>query len=151
MEPLLAWFITPPAKGEILDLFGVLCLLIFAPGYVLSAYFAGPGPGQLGTDPVQVDGIKHWASIGLWVFGAGLFFFGARVLQINPLWIGAPIWLVGSIVAVIFAAVRCLDWWRTVSPAKRARRSIPDGNYPPPDLETRRGNSSARQTLPKTT
>jgi len=151
MEPLLAWFITPPAKGEILDLFGVLCLLIFAPGYVLSAYFAGPGAGQLGTDPVQVDGIKHWASIGLWVFGAGLFFFGARVLQINPLWFGAPIWLLGSIVAVIFAAVRCLDWWRTVYPAELARRITMDSLYPRSELGSRVSSRSPRQSIPEMT
>jgi hypothetical protein len=151
MEPLWTWLSTPAAKDDVLDLFGVVCLLLFAPGYLLSAYLAGPGADRLSKDPVQLAGIREWASIGLWVFGAGLFFFGARALQINPLWIGAPIWLVGSIVAVIFAAVRCLDWWRTVYPEERARRSIPDGIYPLPDLETRRGNSSARKTLPKTT
>src|SRR5215211_1287935 len=151
MEPLLAWFITPPAKGEILDLFGVLCLLIFAPGYVLSAYFAGPGAGQLGTDPVQVDGIKHWASIGLWVFGAGLFFFGARVLQINPLWLGAPIWLLGSIVAVVLTNVSCLDWWRTVYPAERARHITADSVYHRSDLASRANTTSPRQTVPETT
>jgi hypothetical protein len=151
MESLIAWLITPPAMGEVLDLFGALCLLIFAPGYVLSAYLAGPGANRLGKDPVQATGIKHWASIGLWVFGAGLFFFGVRALQINPLWFGAPIWLVGSISAVIFVAVRCLDWWRTVYPMERARRFSADRIYPLPDLGSRASSSSARQTIPKTT
>src|SRR5215216_7693458 len=151
MESHWTWLGTPPGKDDVFDLFGVVCLLLFVPGFVISAFMAGSGADRVAKDGVQLAGIKHWASIGLWVFGAGLFFFGARVLQINPLWFGAPIWLLGSIVAVIFAAVRCLDWWRTVYPAELARRSIPDGIYPLPDLETRRGNSSARQTLPKTT
>ena len=86
-------------------------------------------------DLVQIDwqnsrfkatAIKHWASIGPWVFGAGLFFFGTRAMQINPLSFGAPKWLVGSIVAVIFAAARCVAWWRTVYPAERAHRLSTD-------------------------
>jgi hypothetical protein len=151
MEQLWAWLITPPAKGEVLDLFGALCLLIFAPGYVLSAYLAGPGAGRLGTDPVQVAGIRQWASIGVWVFGAGLFFFGARVLQINPLWFGAPIWLLGSILAVVFAAARCVDWWRTVYPAELARRVTVDSLYPRSDLGSRINSPSPRQSIPEMT
>jgi hypothetical protein len=151
MEQLWNWLSTPPAKGEVLDLFGALCLLLFAPGYLLSAYLAGPGADRRAKDPLQLAGIRHWASIGLWVFGAGLFFFGVRALQINPLWFGASIWLVGSIVAVIFAAVRCLYWWRTVYPAERASRYRADSIYPLPDLGSCFSSASARQTVPKTT
>jgi hypothetical protein len=151
MESLIAWLITPPAMGEVLDLFGALCLLIFAPGYVLTAYLAGPGAGRLGKNPVQAAGIKHWASIGLWVFGTGLFFFGARVLQINPLWFGAPIWLLGSIAAVIFAASRCLDWWRTVYPAELARRITVDSLYPRSNLGSRASTQPARHSIPEMT
>jgi fatty acid desaturase len=151
MEALWTWLSTPPSKGDVLDLFGALCLLLFAPGYLLSAYLAGPGADRLGKDPVQLAGIRQWAAIGLWVFGAGLFFFGARVLQINPLWFGAPIWLVGSIVGVVFAAIRCLDWWRMDYPAERARRLAADSTYPLPDLGSRVSSESVRQTIPKTT
>jgi hypothetical protein len=151
MEQLWTWLSTPPAMGDVLDLFGALCLLLFAPGYLLSAYLAGPGADRLVKDPLQLAGIKHWASTGLWVFGVGLFFFGVRVLQINPLWFGAPIWLVGSIIAVIFAAVRCLDWWRTVYPAERAHRLGTDSIYPAPDLGSRISSAPAKQTIPKTT
>jgi hypothetical protein len=151
MEPLWTWLSTPPANGDVLDLFGAVCLLLFAPGFVFSAYLAGPGAGRLAKDPIQLAGIRRWASIGLWVFGAGLFFFGARVLQINPLWFGAPVWLVGSFVAVVFAGVRCLDWWRTVYPMERARRFSADSIYPVSELESRVSSAPARQTVPKTT
>ena len=151
MEPLWTWLSRPPAKDEVLDLFGILCLLALAPGYVLSAYLAGSGANRLAKDPVQLAGIRHWASIGLWVFGAGLFFFGARVLQINPLWFGAPIWLLGSIVAIVFAAARCLDWWRTVYPAELARRVTTETIYPRSDLGSRVSSASPMQTILETT
>jgi hypothetical protein len=151
MEPLWTWLSTPPGKAEVVDLFGAFCLLLFAPGYVLSAYLAGPRADRLGKDPVQIAGIRHWALNGLWVFGAGLVFFGARVLQINPLWFGAPIWLLGSIIAVVFAASRCLDWWRTDYPAELARRLTADTVYPRSDLGSRVISASPRQTTPETT
>jgi hypothetical protein len=151
MEQLWTWLSTPRATGDVLDLFGAVCLLLFAPGYLLSAYLAGSGADRLAKDPLKLTGIRHWASTGLWVFGAGLFFFGVRVLQINPLWFGAPIWLVGSIIAVIFTAVRCLDWWRTVYPAERARRFSAESNYSAPDLGSRVSSAPVGQTIPKTT
>lgn len=113
MEPLWTWLSTPPAKGEVLDALGLFSFLLFAPGFVVSAYLRGPGAGRLAKDPVQLAGVRYWASIGQWVFGAGLFFFGARVIQINPLSFAEPKWLLASIVAVIFASVRCVERWRT--------------------------------------
>src|SRR5215211_6808229 len=145
MEPLWTWLSTPAAKDDVLDLFGALCLLLFAPGYLLSAYLAGPGADRLSKDPVQLAGIREWASIGLWVFGAGLFFFGARVLQINPLSFGEPKWLLGSVVAVIFAAARCVDWWRTEYRAERARRAPANTVYPLADLGSRISGAPATQ------
>jgi hypothetical protein len=87
--------------------------------------------------------------MGLWVFGAGLFFLGVRVIQINPLSFGEPKWLVGSIVAVIFAAARCLDWWRTEYPAELARRVSAETIYPLTDLGSRISGAPARQSLPE--
>ena len=128
MESLAIWLSTPPSKDEVLDPFGAFCLLLLVPGFAVSAYLAGPGADRIAKNPIQLAGIWHWASIGSWVFGAGLFFFGARAMQINPLSFGQPIWLLGSIVAVVIAAARCVDWWRTVYPAKLARRFRAQGD-----------------------
>ena len=123
MESLWTWLGTPPAKTDVLDLFGALCLLLFSSGFVLSAYISGPGADRVARDPIQVAGIRYWATIGLWVFGAGLFFLGVRLLQINPLSLGVPIWLIVCILAVVFAATRCTDWWLNVYRTERMRRS----------------------------
>jgi hypothetical protein len=149
MEPFWTWLSTAPAKGEVLDLFAALCLLLFAPGFVLSAYFVGPGADRLGKDPVQLAGIKHWASIGVWVFGTGLFFFGVRILQINPLSFGAPIWLLVSVLSVVFVTTRCLDWWLSVYPVERGRRFTTETDYPLSELGSRVGNPPSKQTIPE--
>jgi hypothetical protein len=150
MESLWIWLSTPPAKGEVLDALGVFSLLLFAPGFVVSAYLSGPGADRLTKDPVQLAGIRYWASTGLWVFGAGLFFFGARAMQINPLSFGEPKWLVGSVVAVIVAVARCVVWWRTVYPAELASRVSARTVYPITEFGGRVSGSPARKSLPET-
>ena len=149
MEPLWTWLSTPPAKGEVLDALGLFSFLLFAPGFVVSAYLAGPGAGRLAKDPVQLAGVRYWASIGQWVFGAGLFFFGARVIQINPLSFAEPKWLLASIAAVIFASVRCVERWRTDYPAELERRDSAETLYPIADLGSRDSSGPARQSMPE--
>ena len=150
MESLWIWLSTPPAKGDVFDAVGVFSLLLFAPGFVVSACLSGPGAVRHAKDPVQLAGIRYCASIGLWVFGAGLFFFGARTIQINPLSFGEPKWLVGSLVAVIFAAARCVDWWRTEYPAELARHISVETMYPLTDFGGPISSAAARQSMPET-
>jgi hypothetical protein len=150
MESLWTWLNTPPGKDEVLDLFGLSCLLLLVPGFVVSAYLAGPGAHRLAKDPVQFAGVMYWASVGLWMFGAGLVFFGARLMQINPLSLGEPKWLLGSVVAVVFAAARCLDWWHTDYPAELSRLAPADTVYPLTDSESRVSSARARRTIPET-
>ena len=150
MESLWTWLSTPPPKGEVLDLVGVFSLLLFAPGFVVSAYLSEPGADRLTKDPVQLAGIRYCASRGLWVFGAGLFFFGARAMQINPLSFGEPKWLVGSVVAVFFAIARCVDWWRADYRTELARRVSTKTMYPSTDYGSRVSSAPTRQSLPET-
>ena len=150
MEHIWVWLSTPPARGEVLDALGVFSFLLFAPGFAVSAYLAGPGADRLAKDPVQFGGVRYWASIGQWVFGAGLFFFGARVVQINPLSFGEPKWLLASIAAVILAVARCVDWWRTNYSVELERRYPAETLYPVADLGSRVSSGSARKSMPET-
>jgi hypothetical protein len=150
MESLWTWLSTSPDKGEVLDAFGVFCLLFFAPEFVVSAYLSGPGADRLAKDPVHLARIRYCASLGLWVFGTGLFFFGTRAMQINPLSFGEPKWLVGSIVAVIAAAARCVVWWRTDYASELASHVSARTMYPISEFGSRVSSSPARQSLPET-
>ena len=151
MGSFWTWLNTPPDKVDVLDPFGLFCLVLLVPGFVISAYLAGPGADQLARDLVQLARVRYWATIGLWVFGAGLFFFGARVMQINPLSFGEPKWLVGCVVAILFAAARCVDWLRPDYPAELARRIPADTAYPRVDLGSQVSGAPAGQTIPQTT
>jgi hypothetical protein len=116
-----SWLVTPPGTDTVFDPFGAVFVLVFGVGFVASSYLSGPGVAGAARNPVQRAGIARWASIGVPIFGAGLFFFGVRALQINPLSFGAPIWMVGTVVVLAIAAIRCAVWWRTVYPQELAR------------------------------
>jgi hypothetical protein len=90
---------------------------VFAAGFVVSAYVTGPAAERIARDLAQLSGLRHWGGVGLWIFGTGLFFFGMRALQINPLSFGAPIWLLLCTTAAIIFTIRCASWWRTTYPA----------------------------------
>lgn len=125
LNAIWSWLNTPPDTGEVLDPLAALYLVVFAGGFIVSAYLAGLGADQVARNAIQLAGLQQWATVGLWIFGPGLFFFGMRAFQINPLSFGEPIWLVASVIALLIGAVRCVDWWRTVYPAELAAR-IPD-------------------------
>ena len=137
MEALWTWLNTPPGVGDVLNVFGFVFAAVFALGFLASAYLAGPAGQAMARNPLEANAIGHWATVGLWIFGPGLFFFAMRALQINPLTFGEPIWLVASIIALIAAAVRLADSWRRDALARAAMRSRPldelqAGSHPVP-------------------
>ncbi len=117
MAEFWIWLNTAPTADQVLDPFAVVYLVIFGAGFVASAYLNGPAAAPLSPNAFHREGIVHWSHVGLWIFGPGLFFFGVRALQINPLSMGEPIWLVSSIVAAAIAGIRCVRWWRKTYPA----------------------------------
>jgi drug/metabolite transporter (DMT)-like permease len=82
-----------PVPGEIFGPFSALFLLLFASGFIAAAYvYYHPWVRPVG-EYVRRTTARRAASIALWVFGAGLFFFLVRLLQINPFTFGERIWL----------------------------------------------------------
>jgi hypothetical protein len=109
-----------PAAADIFSLPAIIFFVVFAIGFVAAAFLSNQGARRFGTNPVKRRGIQHCATIALYVFGAGLFFFGVRALNINPFSFGAPIWLWLSVLALIVLAVYCIWYWKFVYPERLA-------------------------------
>ena len=107
-----------PDAANVFSLPALIYFVVFAIGFVTAAYLSNQGARRFGGTPVTRRGIQHCATIALYVFGAGLFFFGVRALNINPFSFGAPIWMWLSVLAVIVFAIYCYRYWTTTYPAR---------------------------------
>jgi hypothetical protein len=112
-EAFGAWLVTPSSPANELDPVGLLYLLVFGGGFVIAAYLAGPATQHLAADPDQAALLTRRATIGMIVFGAGLFFLGMRLLQLDGLPFAWPIWLVASAIAAALYLVQSWRWWRS--------------------------------------
>lgn len=138
MQSLWTWLNTPPALPDVLDPFAIAYAAVFTLGFLAAAYLAGPAGSTLARDTHHADAIHHWSTVGLWLFGPGLFFLVIRLLQINPLSFGEPIWLIGSLLALLIAALRFAAWRRKEYPSQFAPDSQPAHQqhpHRPPQLE----------------
>lgn len=102
---------SPPASGDVLDVFTIIYLVVFLGGFVAAAYLGSrPWTRPFGT-LFRRKAVKRASSVAMWVFGVGFFFFIIRLLQINPLTFGEPIWMWLSVLAVIaMIAWIALSW-----------------------------------------
>jgi hypothetical protein len=84
-------------------------LAVFLVGFVVSAYrLRGEGCPTAEADATD-DRILPCARISLSIFGSGLVFFAMRALQIDPLLLAAPIWMVAAVFALIVTGWRCIE------------------------------------------
>ena len=101
--------ITPPAAGDVLNLISAAYLVVFLVGFVACAYWLREEHGTDAAAAQVMERRRTCARTGLWIFGAGLVFFAIRALQIDPLWLGAPIWMIAAVIASMVAGWRCVD------------------------------------------
>jgi len=112
MKVIWDWLTSPAAASDAVNPLSGVYVVVFLVGFVVTAWklrgeallVGGANPGDERALPC--------AQIGLWIFGAGLVFFLVRVLQIEPLMLGAPLWMVAAVVALIFAGWRCASMRR---------------------------------------
>jgi hypothetical protein len=108
MAELIGALFQPPPPEDVVTLpvaiFALLCLVGFVASVLLTREDAVSVAARVG-DPVVV---RRHADVLSWLFGAGLFFLGIRLLQVNPLAFGAPIWLLVCVMAIVGYA------WRVV-------------------------------------
>lgn len=102
---------TAPASGDVLDVFTIIYLVLFLGGFVVSAYLnSRPWTKPFGR-MFRRKSVMRATGMAMWVFGIGLFFFLIRLLQINPISLGEPIWMWLSVLALLAMAVWiALSW-----------------------------------------
>ena len=108
-----------PAAADVFAWPAMLFFVVFAIGFVATAYLSNQGSRRFARHPAQRRAIQHCAGLAVYVFGAGLFFFGVRALNINPFSFGSPIWLWLSVIALIVLAVYIYRYWTHTYPARR--------------------------------
>ncbi|MEJ7837564.1 MAG: hypothetical protein WKF81_02045 [Thermomicrobiales bacterium] len=116
-----------PPSNDVIDGWSMLCLLVFGSGFLLSsAIFYRPGL-PLFRGKYKRKTVQFVAGVGLWIFGAGLFFFLIQLLQIDPFTFGRRIWMFLSFLAsLVFVAFVAFAWWQRASEVK-AVISSPSG------------------------
>ncbi len=142
MQYLWTWLNTPPAFPDVLDPFALAFAAVFTLGFLASAYLAGPAGETLARADREANVIRHWSTVGLWLFGPGLFFLAIRLLQINPLSFGEPIWLVGCVIALLVAALRFAAWRRQIGP------TLPERPIEPVSFRRRRNLGAQDSAVP---
>lgn len=137
---------TRPGTNEVFGAFAILYLVVFGVGFLASlVIYSGWAPSLL-PNPVLRKMAHRWSVYGLFVFGAGLFFFLIRLMQINPFTFGLRIWLWISFVAFLaLAAYVALDlWMRYASEMAEYQRRRQQQQY----LRPSRGHAGGRAADP---
>lgn len=112
---------SPPASADVLDAFTIVYALIMAIGFIGAAYlYYRPWTKPFGRY-FRRRAVMKACGIAMWVFGIGLFFFLIRLLQINPMGFGEPIWMWLSLLAVIGMAAWIVVQARKQTPPEPER------------------------------
>src|SRR3954469_24676665 len=109
MKSVWDWLLTPPASGDVLNPVSAAYVGVFLVGFVVSAYKLRVESIPHAEGDATEDRILPCARLSVRIFGAGLVFFAVRALQIDPLLLGAPIWMVAAVIALIVARWRCVE------------------------------------------
>lgn len=108
MSALWHLLTTPPAADDVLTPFSAIYLVVFLSGFLASAFLVRSRCCSHSAGGDLLTRLWPCARLGVGVSGAGLVFFAVRALQINPLALGAPIWMIAAVVALFVGSWRCL-------------------------------------------
>ncbi|HEU5430435.1 MAG TPA: hypothetical protein VFU81_02165 [Thermomicrobiales bacterium] len=101
---------TPAGAADVFSPLADVFLAIFCAGFVVAIVLYNGGTRKIAVHPMIRRTLRRYAGWGIAIFGAGLFFFGVRALQINPFTFGMPIWLwLCALAAVILIAWAAFD------------------------------------------
>lgn len=127
------WLTTRPTADEVLNPFIVVSMVVFAIVLIASGFYsARPWSPPFGTAHSKrfVGRAAMWLG---WPAGLGLFFTIVRLLQIDPITFGRPIWIVLSWVALIVSVVVI----GMQAPKDREAKRLRKAGHRPSQLERR--------------
>jgi protein-S-isoprenylcysteine O-methyltransferase Ste14 len=113
---LVRALVSPPPPGDVLSPFWLVSLAVFVAGFVVGIALDGDALAPLLPNPAVRRLLGRYARPASLLFGVGLVLFGVRVLQIDPLRLAAPVWL---LLCLAVTAVY-LAW-----AARRVREELP--------------------------
>ncbi len=109
---------TAPATADVFDVFGIVCLTIFVLGFVGSLILSNDGGRRFARHPLTRRLLRRAGGLGTAIFGAGLFFFGIRALNIRLFTFELPIWLWLTLLVAVAAVVYFAYYARRVLPGQ---------------------------------
>jgi len=109
---------TQPGSNEVFGPFAILYLIVFGLGFLVSVFLYNDGARHYVSHGLKLRTIRRGAGIATVVFGVGLFFFGIRILQIDPFTFGRRIWLYLSLLALVVMAIVFVYYVRDVYPRR---------------------------------
>ena len=107
---------TVPGTDEVFGPLAVVFLIVFGVGFLVSVFLYNDGGRRYVGHPIKLRALHRGASIAMIVFGIGLFFFGIRVLQINPFTFGMRLWLWLSFLAFLVMTAYFVYYARAIYP-----------------------------------
>ena len=94
-----------PDGNDVINTFSIVSMLVFGLVFLLSAvYSARPWTPPLGEMQSRRF-VRRSATLLGWISGIGLFFLLIRLLQINPISFGFPIWTLITMFALVAALI----------------------------------------------
>ena len=128
-----------PRPDEIWGPFSTAFLVVFLIGFFVAAFLYNDGGRYLATEPVRRRYLRKYAGFLLVPLTLGLFFFGVRLLQIDPFTFGRRIWLylslLGLLAVLAYAAQDIRRHYRRDVLARR--RTTSRGRYVAPRSASR--------------
>ena len=95
MDNPISWdyLSTVPGPNEVFGPLAILYLVFFVVGFVVSLVVYNNQGKKLFPNPVIFRLVRRWAGWTSVIFGAGIFFFLIRALQINPFTFAMRFWM----------------------------------------------------------
>ena len=102
MDNPISWdyLSTVPGPNEVFGPLAILYLVFFVVGFVVSLAVYNNQGKKLFPNPVIFRLVRRWAGWTSVIFGAGIFFFLIRALQINPFTFAMRFWMWVTVLAL---------------------------------------------------